>query len=135
MWLHNISSGWHASGEGSIDAAAMEKEGAGVVLGKESQQGKAGGHGGMELAACCRRWKKRGRRLGRGDEAACFHGRASDARRGKHNWGTQLGEQRFRPCRALASSPARGQIGSRPRGEQGRGTSLVDIHGEEAPTR
>jgi hypothetical protein len=27
MWLRNISSGWHASSEGSSDAAAMEKEG------------------------------------------------------------------------------------------------------------
>lgn len=49
MWLRNISSGWHASGEGSIDAAAMEKEGVGAVLGKESQKGKAGGHGARSL--------------------------------------------------------------------------------------
>lgn len=73
--------------------------------------------------------------MGRGDEAASFHGRPSAARRGKHSRGAQLGEQRFRPCRTSASSPARGQIGSRPRGEQGRGTCLVGVHGEEAPAR
>jgi hypothetical protein len=79
MWLRNTSSRWHASGERSTDAAAMEKEGVGAVLGKESQQGKACGHGGMEFTACCRRWKKKGHRLGRGDEAAGFHGRGSRA--------------------------------------------------------
>jgi hypothetical protein len=54
MWLRNTSSGWYASGEGSTDAAAMEKEGVGPVLGKESQQGKACSHGGKwssQLAA------------------------------------------------------------------------------------
>jgi hypothetical protein len=39
MWLRNISSGWHASGEGSIDAAAMEKEGIGAVHGRGARAG------------------------------------------------------------------------------------------------
>jgi hypothetical protein len=89
MWLRNTSSRWHASGEGSTDAAAMENEGVGAVLGKESKQGKACGHGGMEFTACCRRWKKKGG-IGWGEEMrllVSMGGGAEQLGKGAHSHG------------------------------------------------
>jgi hypothetical protein len=55
----NVSSGWHASGEGSSEAAAMEKEGVGAVLGRGARP-RAGGINGEEAPASNREQGGRG---------------------------------------------------------------------------